>query len=130
MPAAPGQPKPITQLLHEVSAGDQRAESVLLDQVYDQLRAIAQGCINRERPDHTLQATALVHEAYLRMVGDPAATDVEWRDRGHFYRAAAEAMRRILIEHARRRGADKRGGDRKRTPLNLFDLAADDSCVE
>jgi RNA polymerase sigma factor (TIGR02999 family) len=73
-----------------------------------------------ERPDHTLQATALVHEAYLRLVG---SHEVAWENRAHFYVAAAEAMRRILIEHARKRGRIKRGGDRARVPLNTVYLA-------
>ncbi|MCI0366173.1 MAG: sigma-70 family RNA polymerase sigma factor [Phycisphaerales bacterium] len=123
--AVPSKPGQITQLLQEVSDGHQLARDTLLEQVYEQLRAIAQQRINRERPGHTLQATALVHEAYLRMLGDQ---DVAWTDRGHFYRAAAEAMRRILVDHARRRGAEKRGGDHKRLPLNVRNLAAiDDS---
>jgi RNA polymerase sigma factor (TIGR02999 family) len=103
--------------------------------VYAQLRAIAQKFINHERPGHTLQATALVHEAYLRMLGADApgstgSTEVKWHDRRHFYRAAAEAMRRILIEHARKRGAEKRGGGMKRTLLNVCDLAEDDRSIE
>lgn len=96
------------------------------------MRAIAQNVINHERPGHTLQATALVHEAYMRMLGSdaPSATEIEWRDRRHFYRAAAEAMRRILIEHARKRGAEKRGGGWHRTILNVCDLAAEDCSAE
>lgn len=97
-----------------------------MEQVYAQLRAIAQNFINQERPGHTLQATALVHEAYLRLLGEEEANQIEWRNRRHFYRAAAEAMRRILIEHARRRGAEKRGGRWQRTLLNVCDLAATD----
>src|SRR5688500_4059015 len=80
----------------------------LLDLVYGQLRGIAQQRMAGERRDHTLQATALVHEAYLRLVGDQ---DVQWAGRAHFFAAAAEAMRRILVEHARARGRAKRGGD-------------------
>src|SRR5262245_22229782 len=122
------QPKVITRLLHEVSSGDHAAEGALLEQVYDQLRAIAQQRMAHERPGHTLQATALVHEAYLRMLGDTDPEGLAWRDRGHFYRAAAEAMRRILVDHARRRNAGKRGGDRSRTPLiNVCDLASHDN---
>jgi RNA polymerase sigma factor (TIGR02999 family) len=123
----------ITRLLHEASAGRPEAQSELLEQVYAQLRVIAQSCMNRERPGHTLQATALVNEAYLRMLGSRPSADgeqdsaaMQWKDRRHFYRAAAEAMRRILIEHARKRGAEKRGGGRQRTLLNVCDLAADD----
>ena len=122
----------ITQLLHDVAAGRDGAPSALLDQVYAQLRAIAQKSINHERPDHTLEATALVHEAYLRMLGkDPEVPKhASWQDRRHFYTAAAQAMRRILIEHARRRGAEKRGGNLQRTLLNVCDLAAEDRSVE
>ncbi len=124
-------PNQVTQLLHDVSAGRDGAKDALLDQVYAQLRSIAQRFIKDERPGHTLQATALVHEAYLRMLGPNAERNhVEWQDRRHFYRAAAEAMRRILIEHARRRGAAKRGGGVQPTLLNVCDLAAEDRSVE
>jgi RNA polymerase sigma factor (TIGR02999 family) len=90
------------------------------------LRKIAQQRMSEERSGHTLQATALVHEAYLRLVGD---SEVHWQGRGHFFAAAAEAMRRILIEHARGRARVKRGGEHgappKRVPLNVLDLAAE-----
>jgi RNA polymerase sigma factor (TIGR02999 family) len=114
----------ITRLLHEVSAGDHAAEGPLLDEVYAQLRAMAQKRMAFERKDHTLQATALVHEAYARLVStarDGAA--IEWKDRAHFYRAAAEAMRRILVEHARRKATGKRGGDFTHLSLSVCDLA-------
>jgi RNA polymerase sigma factor (TIGR02999 family) len=121
-------------LLQNVAEGHKDAQGALLNQVYAQLRAIAHNFISQERPGHTLQATALVHEAYLRMLGDDGSggggAGVTWRDRRHFYRAAAEAMRRILIEHARRRGAVRRGGKLRRTLLNVCDLAADDRSVE
>jgi RNA polymerase sigma factor (sigma-70 family) len=132
----------ITHLLRDVAAGRDGAQSALLNEVYAQLRAIAHNAINLERPGHTLQATALVHEAYLRMLGsgdagtsggEPAADaspPQAWSDRRHFYRAAAEAMRRILIEHARMRGATKRGGNLKRTLLNVCELAANDNPAE
>lgn len=122
----PGGEKPsqITLLLQNVADGHDGAEGALLQQVYSQLRAIAQNFVSDERPGHTLQATALVHEAYLRMLGDETGNAVEWRNRRHFYRAAAESMRRILIEHARRRGAEKRGGNWQRTLVNMCDLAA------
>jgi RNA polymerase sigma factor (TIGR02999 family) len=112
----------VTRILHAIEGGDARAGDQLLPLVYDQLRRIAQQKMAQERPDHSLQATALVHEAYLRLVGDE---DVQWANRAHFFAAAAEAMRRILVESARSRGRLKRGGDRKRMPLNVVDLAAE-----
>lgn len=92
----------------------------ILPVVYDELRMLAQARLRHERPDHTLQPTALVHEAYIRLIGWQQSS---WDDRAHFYRAAAEAMRRILIEHARARGRDKRGGDRVRVDLEHANLA-------
>ena len=119
----------VTRLLQE---GGDRAASELLPLVYDQLRSIAQQRMQDERTGHTLQATALVHEAYLRLVGD---RELQWNSRAHFFVAAAEAMRRILIEHARARGRVKRGGDGQgrpanRVPLSIVDLAADESSDE
>ena len=113
----------VTRLLNGEAADAGR----LLEVVYEQLRAIAQQRMVQERADHTLQATALVHEAYIRLVGD---ADVSWANRAHFFAAAAEAMRRILIEHARSRARQKRGGDGDgraaiRRPLNVLDLAQD-----
>lgn len=112
---------------HEDSAhpGCEHAESVwadaaLTDRLYAQLRAIAQQQMNHERNDHTLQATALVHEAYMRL----AKAGIAWSGLGAFYHAAAEAMRRILIEHARKRGALKRGAGRVPRVLNVADLAS------
>jgi len=103
-------------------SGEERAAQ-LLPLVYDHLRAVAQQRMAFERRDHTLQATALVHEAYLKLIGD---REVPWRDRAHFYAAAAEAMQRILIDHARSKGRLKRGGTAKRLSLNVLDLASDD----
>lgn len=100
-------------------AGAQRAASPLVEQVYSQLRVIAQRQLQQERAGHTLQATALVHEAYLRLAG----ANVEWSGAGAFYTAAAEAMRRILIEHARKRGRIKRGGEARRLDLDLSHVA-------
>ena len=87
-----------------------------------ELRAIAGGRMSGERPDHTLQATALVHEAWLRLAGDQAGLD--FQNRAHFLKAAAEAMRRILIEHARKRGREKRGGSARRVPLTAVEVAS------
>jgi RNA polymerase sigma factor (TIGR02999 family) len=111
-----------TRLLLELAEGRAGAADELLPMVYTHLRAIAEQRMELERPGHTLQATALVHEAYLRLVG---AHDIAWNGRAHFYHIAAEAMRRLLVEHARARGRIKRGGDRQRAPLNILDLAAD-----
>ncbi|MHC5022446.1 MAG: ECF-type sigma factor [Planctomycetota bacterium] len=121
-----GQSDQVTRLLSAAAAGDARSADDLLPLVYAQLRAIAQRRMGRERADHTLQATALVHEAYARLVG---GGDPGWAGRGHFYVAAGEAMRRILIEHARGRGRVKRGGGRgRKVPLDVLDLAtAEDS---
>jgi RNA polymerase sigma factor (TIGR02999 family) len=94
----------------------------LLPLVYDELRLLAAQRLAREAPGQTLQATALVHEAYLRLVGE--SPDRPWDGRGHFFAAAAEAMRRIMVEHARRRHRLKRGGDRARIDLDQVDLAA------
>lgn len=107
-----------------------RAAEALLPLVYEQLRVIAKQRMASERHDHTLQATALVHEAFLKLVGDPG--EVKWFGRGAFFKAAAEAMRRILIDHARSRGRVKRGGDgvAKRVPLSVLDLAADSDTEE
>ena len=105
----------ITRLLTDDSMdGDDRARR-LLPLIYEELRGLARQRMANERAGHTLQATALVHEAYIRLLGD-AHTD--WRGRGHFFAAAAEAMRRILVEQARRRDALKRGGDRQRVDLD------------
>jgi RNA polymerase sigma factor (TIGR02999 family) len=111
--------KDITQILQRLTSGKPRAANELLPRVYDQLRAAAQKQMAQERGDHTLQATALVHEAYLRLVGPQ---EIPWENRAHFYVAAAEAMRRVLIEHARKRGRVKRGGGRRRIPLTGEEL--------
>jgi RNA polymerase sigma factor (TIGR02999 family) len=103
----------ISRLLEAANAGDRKAAADLLPLVYDELRKLAAARIESESPGHTLVATALVHEAYLRLVGDQA-----FESRNHFMRAAAEAMRRILVDHARARTADKRGGRRQRVPLD------------
>lgn len=114
----------LTQILAQAAGGDEAAASELLPMLYDQLRAIAQQRRMFERPDHTLQATDLVHEAYMRLVGEDRS---DWQGRGHFFAAAAEAMRRILIEHARARARIKRGGDgqkaAKRHPLEVGKVA-------
>ncbi|MFN5945184.1 MAG: ECF-type sigma factor [Phycisphaerae bacterium] len=100
-------PRDITLLLHDISAGDQHAAAQLVEAVYAQLRAAAQREMAHERPNHTLSATALVHEAYIKLAGP---REVPWANRAHFYTAAAEAMRRILLDSAKRRKRAKRGG--------------------
>jgi len=112
----------VTLLLERAARGDARAVDELFPVVYAQLRARAQREMARERPDHTLQPTALVHEAYLRLVG---TRQLAWDSRAHFYVAAAEAMRRILVEHARRKARVKRGGGRRRVTLGAVNLAED-----
>jgi RNA polymerase sigma factor (TIGR02999 family) len=109
----------ITRLLDAAVTGDRQAAGQLLPLVYDELRKLAAARMAREPSDHTLQPTALVHEAYLRLVGP--TDELRWDNRGHFFGAAAEAMRRILIESARSRRRIKRGGDRAR--LELLDQA-------
>ncbi len=113
----------ISVILAELRGSDRdEVMERLVPLVYDELRALAQAHLRHERPDHSLQATALVHEAYLRLLGDSRPP---WNDRRHFFRACAEAMRRILIEHARKRGRAKRGGKRVRVELRNADLATD-----
>src|SRR3954452_19903442 len=97
----------VTRILSAIHLGDREAAGQLLPLVYDELRRLAAHRLAGEAPGHTLQATALVHEAYLRLVGP--YDDRVWEGRGHFFAAAAEAMRRILVESARRRGRQKRG---------------------
>ncbi len=111
----------VTELLRAIGKRDSAGEE-LLELVYDNLRQIARQRMAGERAGHTLQATALVHEAFLKLIGDE---DLSWENRGHFYAASAQAMRRILIDHARGRNAEKRGGERKRVPLSVVDLATD-----
>ncbi len=105
----------VSQLLNAVEQGDARAASRLLPLVYDELRRLAAQRLAQEAPGQTLQPTALVHEAYLRLVGE---VDPGWNGRGHFFAAAAEAMRRILVDHARARRAQKRGGAARRVEWN------------
>jgi RNA polymerase sigma factor (TIGR02999 family) len=112
----------VTQMLSAIEAGDTRAAAELLPLVYDELRRLAAARLAEERPGQTLQATALVHEAYLRLVGAQQAQ--AFKSRGHFFAAAAEAMRRILVEAARRRAALKRGGEAGREALEPSELAA------
>src|SRR5262245_37281338 len=106
----------VTLLLDAAAAGDRRAAADLLPLVYDELRRLAAARLAVEPSGNTLQLTALVHEAYLRLVGSPNGD--HWNHRGHFYAAAAEAIRRILVEHARRKKRHKHGGQRRRVDLD------------
>jgi RNA polymerase sigma factor (TIGR02999 family) len=116
----------VSRILRAADEGEPIDMGALLPLVYDKLRAIAAHRMASERKGHTLQATALVHEAYMRLVG---AEPVGWACKAHFYAAAAEAMRRILIEHARKRRRMKRGGGLERVPLDVVDLASRE-CLE
>ncbi len=115
--------KEVTLILNAIEDGDVRAADELLPLVYRELRKLAAQRMKKEKPGQTLQATALVHEAYIRLVG---SDDKNWNSRAHFFVAAAEAMRRILIDSARRKKSLKRGGDRKRIDLNEAVLTDDD----
>jgi RNA polymerase sigma factor (TIGR02999 family) len=110
----------VTRVLSAIEQGDPRAAEQLLPLVYEELRRLAAQKLAHEKPGQTLQATALVHEAYLRLVDNDQGRN--WDGRGHFFAAAAEAMRRILVENARRKGRQKRGGDRARAELDEADL--------
>jgi RNA polymerase sigma factor (TIGR02999 family) len=112
----------VTRILSAVEQGDPHAAEQLLPLVYDELRKLAAQKLAQEKPGQTLQATALVHEAYLRLVDREEAQ--HWNSRGHFFAAAAEAMRRILIENARRKKADKRGGQQTRVSLDCVALVS------
>ncbi len=111
----------VTRILSEIESGDLDAADQLLPLVYDELRKLAASKLAPEKPGQTLQATALVHEAYLRLVDVEEAQ--KWDSRGHFFAAAAEAMRRILINRARDKGRLKRGGGQRRIDLDQIDLA-------
>lgn len=113
MPESP--PREVTRLLREWSGGNEKALEDLLPLVYGELRRLARHFLSGERPDHTLQATALVHEAYLKLVGQDA---VAWQGRAHFIGVAATLMRRILVDHARAHRAEKRGGGVQRLTLD------------
>ena len=110
----------VTQLLDQIQRGDRHAADQLLPLVYDELRQLAAARLAGEKPGQTLEATALVHEAYLRLVGDQ-----RFADRRHFFRVAAEAMRRILVDHARHKQRLKAGGGRERVPLSEAELTVE-----
>src|SRR5438477_1522616 len=106
----------VTRILSQIEQGDPQAAEKLLPLVYDELRKLAAAKLAQEKPGQTLQATALVHEAYLRLVD--ADKVQQWNSRGHFFGAAAEAMRRILVESARRKQTEKHGGQQRRIELS------------
>ncbi len=110
----------VTQILSQIESGDPSAAEQLLPLVYDELRKLAAVKLAQEKPGQTLQATALVHEAYLRLVG--TCSTVKWNSRGHFFGAAAEAMRRILVNHARDKATAKRGADWGRVTLDAITI--------
>jgi RNA polymerase sigma factor (TIGR02999 family) len=114
-------PGPVTRLLLEWSDGDERARDEMLPLVYNELRRLAASYLRRERPGHTLRPTELVHDAYLRLIDQ---RQVNWKNRAQFVGLAAVMMRRILVNHARERAADKRGGDVQKVPLSGVDVAS------
>jgi RNA polymerase sigma-70 factor (ECF subfamily) len=124
---APADPSDISRILRSLADGDVRAADELVPILYEELRGIAQALLRRERPDHTLQPTALVSEAYLRLVKDEG---MRWQDRAHFLAWSAKVMRRVLVDHARGKRAEKRGGERKRVPLPETLIAFEDRGVE
>ncbi len=110
MDSSPGE---VTRLLKAMNAGDASAAEGLLPLVYKELHRIAEAYMRRERPDHTLQATALIHEAYLRLAGE----EIDWKDRGHFIGLAAHVMRRVLVDYARQHNAERRVGGLQRVEM-------------
>lgn len=111
----------ITELLHRLSQGDASAEAALLERVYPELKRLAAAHLRQERPGHTLQATALVHEAYLKLTRQKT---VEWKDRAHFFAVAATIMRRVLVDYARHRLSKKRGAQPDLISVDLIPVAA------
>jgi len=121
----------VTRILSAIEGGDPHAAAELLPLVYDELRKLAAARLAHEQPGHTLQATALVHEAYVRLVGERRGSSTpDWANRAHFFAAAAEPMRRILVEQARRRRAAKRGGALAREDLHGSAIAAPEPAVD
>lgn len=119
MPVAMTDHGDVTRILQEIRSGSERSEDELLRVVYGELRALARQRMAQERANHTWQPTDLVHEAFIRLVGT-GESNASWQNRAHFFGAAAEAMRRVLVEYARKRGRIKRGGDRQRINLDTI----------
>src|SRR5438105_11495487 len=116
-------PQEVTQLLAKLSSGNAEASARLINLVYSELRAMAGHCMRGERPDHTLQATVLVHEAYMRLVGQDR---IQWQSRAQFFAIAAQVMRRILLDYARQHRASKRGGAARRVTFDDALLVTED----
>ena len=119
-------PESVTLLLSQMRGGDRSAFDALMPLVYDQLRRMASRCMSSERDGHTLPATALVHEAYLRLAG----SEVNWENRVHFYSVAARVMRHILLDHAKANHREKRGGEHARVPLDEAVIVGPDTPAE
>ena len=117
----------VTRLLHDWSEGDEGAADRLMPLVYDELRRLARDYLRRERPDHTLQPTALVNEAFLKLVDQRS---VNWQNRHHFYGIAAQMMRRVLVDHAREHAAEKRGGPRRKVSLDEVDISTGERAAD
>jgi RNA polymerase sigma factor (TIGR02999 family) len=117
----------VTRLIEQIGTGDPHAAEELLPLVYEEMRRLARARLAREAPGHTLAPTGLAHEAYLRLVENP---EMRWENRAHFFAAAAEAMRRILIDQARTRQSQRRGGGRQRQALEHVDIAAPEPSID
>jgi len=120
-------PQQVTQLLVAWGGGDQAARDELMPLVYEELRRLAHQCMSRERPGHTLQTSALVNEAYLRLVDQK---NVRWQDRAHFFGIAARLMRQVLVDYARKRRYAKRGGDARRVPLDEAMIVSEERAAD
>ncbi len=121
------QPRDVTQILSDMHGGDRASLEKLLPMIYDELHALAAAQLRQERPGHTLQATALVNEAYLKLI---ELKHIRWEGRAHFFGAAARIIRRILVDHARGKDRLKRGGDRKRIPLDSSAIQDDGKSID
>jgi len=120
-------PQQVTQLLVAWGSGDTAALDELMPLVYEELRRLAHQCMSRERPGHTLQTSALVNEAYLRLVDQK---NIHWQDRAHFFGIAARLMRQVLVDHARKRRYAKRGGDARRVPLDEAMIVSEERAAD
>jgi RNA polymerase sigma factor (TIGR02999 family) len=120
-------PQQVTQLLVAWGSGDQAARDELMPLVYEELRRLAHQCIRRERPGHTLQTSALLNEAYLRLIDQK---NINWQDRAHFFGIAARLMRQVLVDYARKRRYAKRGGDAQRVPLDEAMIVSEERAAD